>query len=714
MAATGVELATAWVRLVPSIEGVQGAVAKELAPVDKEAEKAGDSAGKQFGKGLQAGMLLAAGTIAVAAGAVFVQGFNNAVELDTATNKVAAQLGLTKKESATIGKAAGDLYAQNFGGSLEEVATATGNVVSSIDGMRDASEEALEDMTKKALNFGTTFEIDTARSTQVVGQLLKTGLVKDADEAFDLLTATMQAVPANVRDDIMDAADEYGPFFQSIGLDGQAAFSLLAAGADQGMYGIDKAGDAIKEFGIRATDLGDTGAQEALASIGLNGQEMANQLLAGGDAAADATAKIVAGLQSIDDPAAQANAAVALFGTPLEDLGKDKIPEFLDGLSGTSDALGDVTGAADAMGDVLNSGVAAQWQGLQRQFEGIATEVGQVLLPVISDLLTFMTENPVVLQAVALALGVLALAFVAVTVATWAMNTALLAIPITWIILAIVALIAAIVLLVMNWDTVVAWITEVWSGFISWITQVIDGFVAWWNSVWEGFASWIGQVWEGFVSWIEQVWSGFLSWIASVVDGFVSWWNGIWSAVGQWFADVWNNLVNGVKIIFNSYVNWLMGIVNGLVNWWNGVWSGIGKVIETVFSGISSFIGGIWDGIVGGIRGAINSIIRSLNGLIDGFNNVAQLGAAIGINVSIPKIPMLADGGTIMRSGHVIVGEEGPELLKLPQGAQVNPNYDDLPDGDRPDVTFINYAPLGQEPAQALSEFANRAEVLLS
>ncbi len=39
----------------------------------------------------------------------------------------------------------------------------------------------------------------------------------------------------------------------------------------------------------------------------------------------------------------------------------------------------------------------------------------------------------------------------------------------------------------------------------------------------------------------------------------------------------------------------------------------------------------------------------------------------------IPTIPELAAGGIIHRSGLALVGEAGPELLELPQGAVVKP-----------------------------------------
>ncbi|AVR57178.1 tape measure protein [Microbacterium phage Kieran] len=74
-------------------------------------------------------------------------------------------------------------------------------------------------------------------------------------------------------------------------------------------------------------------------------------------------------------------------------------------------------------------------------------------------------------------------------------------------------------------------------------------------------------------------------------------------------------------------------------------------------------------------------------------------------------LPGLMNGGTVTKSGLTVVGERGPEILRLPEGAQVNPDYDELPSGSR--FTFINQAPLGSTPSQELETFANRTEAFL-
>lgn len=212
------------------------------------------------------------------------------------------------------------------------------------------------------------------------------------------------------------------------------------------------------------------------------------------------------------------------------------------------------------------------------------------------------------------------------TVAQWALNAALTANPIGIVIVGIGLLIGAIILLVQNWDTVVAWITEVWGGFIGWITAGLNAFVGWWNGIWAQVGAFIGAVWNTIVATVRGVWNGFWGWVVGAVGGFLGWWNGIWNAVG----DTWNN-----------------------------IWSGMG-----------SFVQGIWSGIIGGIRGYINTLIGLINGIINGVNVlIGGAGAIIGVNLKIPNIPKLAQGGIVSASAGgtlAVIGEGGRDEAVIP------------------------------------------------
>jgi hypothetical protein len=130
-----------------------------------------------------------------------------------------------------------------------------------------------------------------------------------------------------------------------------------------------------------------TSSVAAYQNAGLNAQEMSAKIVAGGETAREGFQEIINGLLDIQDPVAQANAAIGLFGTPLEDLGTDKIPAFLESLNHMGSGMGDITGraneVADQLGGSVTGGITSFWQSLQVA----ATKIGDVFLPVLTPLM---------------------------------------------------------------------------------------------------------------------------------------------------------------------------------------------------------------------------------------------------------------------------------------------------------------------------------------
>lgn len=340
--------------------------------------------GVMKGLGAAAGAALAAG-VAVA--------FGTALEREAGSDKLAARMGLSPKQSQQMGAVAGRLYADAYGDSMGEVNTALEAVKTSFRGLTRTSEADLERLTAKALDYATAFDMDVAQAVATAGIVMESGLAKDADEAFDLIVASSQKVPAAVRQDVLDAADEYSQFFSALGFDGEEAFGVLVKASERGMYGIDKAGDAIKEFTIRSTDMS-TLSKAAYETLGLDAEKMADRIVRGGESARDATEQIITGLLNIKDPAERANTAIALFGTPLEDLNVTQIPQFLEGLGGVDTKLGDVEGSARKMGDTLNDNTKTKFTAWKRSVEtNVVNFIVEQVIPALDDLSDWWRRN---------------------------------------------------------------------------------------------------------------------------------------------------------------------------------------------------------------------------------------------------------------------------------------------------------------------------------
>lgn len=655
--------------------------------VDKAFQALQDNAGKA-----------ALGAAAAFAGAKLGQAILGDLDAEVATDTLNAALGGTPAEAKKWANAAGELYRGAWGESMDEAADAVGSVTSSIEGMRDASESEITQASAYALDFAKVFKEDVSSATGAVGVLIKEGLAGDAEEGFDLITAAMQAVPEAMRGETLDAVSEYSRNFAALGIDGERSIGILASAANSGITSVDKIGDSLKELTIRGTDMSKT-TGEAYDTLGLDSQDMANKLLAGGETASGALDTIVGKLLGIEDPATQANTAIALFGTPLEDLGTDEIPAFLESLSATSTGMGDVEGAASRMSETLNGNPKNRVEAMRRQFEGwqqdlIDTEgpIGDVAVGVQAfgaDAASAATSVGLGVIALSqLKIGALAargaslLGAAATGVATaaqWAYNAALSANPIGLVILAVAALVAGLVWFFTQTEIGQKIVQVAWAGIknaaastAAWFTgTLVPGFNKALGAV-TGFFTSAGTktkgAWDAVVNWFKAIpgrvtlavgtvglkvaakFAEAKTWSQQKFDGVVAWFRGIPGRV----AGGLGTLAGKIAVKFLAGRDRVFDIFNGLVSW-------VGRLPGR----IAGAAAGLWTPLWTGARAAINNIIGAWNG----FSLTIGGGRIAGVNLPsvtlhTPNIPYLAQGGIVTAPTLAMVGEgAGPEAV---------------------------------------------------
>lgn len=596
------------------------------------------------------GIQKGAGLAGVAIGAAVIGGAIQGLESEAVTDKLAASLGAEGTEAEELGQIAGSLYANGFGASMDEVASAVEATVSSFDKL---GEGGVEKVSEQTLNLAKAFELDVPRAAQVAGQAVKSGLAKDATEALDLLTYSMQKVPKAVREDILDAVDEYGPFMAGIGIKGEKAFGLLVKASEKGMYGIDKTGDALKEFTIRATDMS-AASKVGYDALGMSQEKMSAALLKGGDTGAKAFDQIVAGLVGIKDPVKQSQAALALFGTPLEDLSVQEIPNFLKGLQNTQTGMDDAAGATDRLGETLNDNASTKLEAFKRKAQAALVDQLAKAVPYIEKTFGWLQKNSDWVVPLATGLGILATAIGIIVAVQWAWNAALAVSPVTWIVLGIVALIAVIVYLATKtqffqtiWGAVWgfmkavgAWFAGPFAGFFVMIGKKIAAFaVGAWNIIKAYFTFWYALLFTVIAkvkAFVVAVWN--------LVKMYFGFWQGLFKKVVQWGADA----ISTIRTKFNSFVTWIGGIP--------------GK--------ISSKLSTMWNGLKSGFKTAVNWVIGKWNSIHFSIPSFSVLGKSFGGgSIGVPKIPFMAKGGVVpARAGGTIVnvGEAGRDEAIVP------------------------------------------------
>ncbi|BDH04908.1 phage tail tape measure protein [Streptomyces seoulensis] len=377
-----VEVGVGYVSIVPETRGFGRLLDEQIG---RESERSGTKAGEDAGGGFLGGMggALKVGVAGVAAagGALFAAGFAKAAEDDKSTAKLGASLGLSNKDTARAGKIAGSIYAKGYGESVEQVDDSLKALQRNGVAALSAPRKELAGLSKDALSLAEVFDADVADSTKAVGKLMSTGLVKNAKQGFDLLTAGFQS-GADQAGDLIDTVNEYSAQWRKAGISGATAIGLINQGLKAGARDGDLVADSIKEFSIRAVD-GSTTTAAGFKMLGLNADDMASRFAKGGKSANGVLALTLDRLRGIKDPVTQAQAATSLFGTQAEDLGA-----ALFALDPTTAAkgLGKVGGAASRMGKQLHTTASNDIEVFKRQaLQGLANATSKYALPALRD-----------------------------------------------------------------------------------------------------------------------------------------------------------------------------------------------------------------------------------------------------------------------------------------------------------------------------------------
>ncbi|MER6364975.1 phage tail tape measure protein [Kitasatospora sp. NPDC001527] len=386
-----VEVGMGYLSIVPEVEGFGRELEQQVTgPTAQAGDAAGQAGGAAAGEGFTGklggflkGSLL---TVGLAAAAVLVKGFSDALDQGAINGKIQASLGNTPEEASRYGKAAGQLYAHGVTENVEEAAQAISGVMRSGILPPEATNAQIESITQKVTDLSSTFELDLGQTSNAVGQMLKNGLAKDGTEALDILTRGMQVMGPRA-DDMADTFNEYSTKFRDLGLSATDAMGLMSQGMQAGARDTDTVADALKEFQIRATD-GSKSSAEAYKAIGLNAEEMTRKIAAGGPGAREGLQQVLDGLKAIKDPAEKSAASVGLFGTKSEDLGQALYA--LDTNTAVK-ALGDTAGAAEKMGTALHDNAGAKIEAFKRGLEvGLTNFIGDRVLPVLERFASFV------------------------------------------------------------------------------------------------------------------------------------------------------------------------------------------------------------------------------------------------------------------------------------------------------------------------------------
>lgn len=617
---------------------------ENLGKLAKTAEKIGKAA------------KVAAGVTAAAATAVGVAAVKSYTEHEQAVNSMAAATGAAGEELEHLQAAMEGVYQNNFGDSLQDAADA----VAMVDrNLKNISPDEIQEATEAALALQDTFEYGVEESTRAAAAITK-NFGGSAKEAFSLIAAGAQN-GLDYSGELIDTINEYSSQFSKLGFTADGMFQLLQSGADSTAWNLDKVGDAIKEFSIRAIDGSDTTVQ-AFKDLGYNANAMMETFAGGGEDANKAFFDVLNTLMDMDDQVKRDALGVSLFGTMWEDLGTEAMQAMAD----ASTAAYDTQGALEQINSVRYNDLESAMQGVKRQAEGILWTIGEQLEPYILDGLNFLSATVIPnVQTAVEKLGGYVQSNVIPTIKTAAQ----------WIgenkdmLLTLAGAIGTAVGAFMALRT-----AGQAAGAIKGIGTVL------------GTAVKQGGLLKTVVGLLGGQFTVIIAIIAAVAGAFVILWNrsekfrtavmGIWQKVQpriQAFGNLVSVVLAGLEaafVAFAPYIENVIAILTSLIEFVTNVFSGNWGA---AWQNIVDIFGNVFGMIVNLAKVPINAVISAINWVISKINSISVTipdwvpgvgGTTLGFN--IPTIPALAVGGIATAPTLAMIGDGGEPEAVMP------------------------------------------------
>jgi len=584
---------------------------------------------------------------------------------------MAAATGAAGEELEHLQAAMEGVYQNNFGDSLQDAADA----VAMVDrNLKNISPDEIQEATEAALALQDTFEYGVEESTRAAAAITK-NFGGSAKEAFSLIAAGAQN-GLDYSGELIDTINEYSSQFSKLGFTADGMFQLLQSGADSTAWNLDKVGDAIKEFSIRAIDGSDTTVQ-AFKDLGYNANAMMETFAGGGEDANKAFFDVLNTLMDMDDQVKRDALGVSLFGTMWEDLGAEAMQAMAD----ASTAAYDTQGALEQINSVRYNDLESAMQGVKRQAEGILWTIGEQLEPYILDGLNFLSatvipnvqtaveklggyvqsnviptiktaaqwigENKDMLLTLAGAIGTAVGAFMALRTAGQAAGA----------IKGIGTVLGTAVKQGGLLKTVVGLLGGQFTVIIAIIAAVAGAFVILWNRS-EKFRTAVMGIWQK-VQPLIQAFGNLVSLIATSL------------------APVLSNLASVVLagleaafVAFAPYIENVIAILTSLIEFVTNVFSGNWGA---AWQNIVDIFGNVFGMIVNLAKVPINAVISAINWVISKINSISVTipdwvpgvgGTTLGFN--IPTIPALAAGGIATAPTLAMIGEGGEPEAVMP------------------------------------------------
>jgi len=269
-------------------------------------------------------------------------------------------------------------------------------------------------------------------------------------------------------------------------------------------------------------------------------------------------------------------------------------------------AIKNCDGTALGMAETMQDNLAGQLTILKSQLEELAISFGEMLMPVIRDIVSWLQGfidklnsmdegTKEMILKIGLFVAALGPVLIVIGKVISAVGTILTIVP------KVATAFGAV-------KTAFAALSAVFSAnpiglVIAAVAALIAIFVSLWNNC-EGFRDFWINLWQGIKDFFVEIWSGIKSVVSSVTDFIQNNWQSLFlflvNPVAGFFKLLWDNC--------EGFRDFWLNLWEGIKNVCSSAWSGICSLASSAWSGITQSVSSAWSSIKSGVSSAASSV----------------------------------------------------------------------------------------------------------
>lgn len=546
-----------------------------------------------------------------------------------------------------------------------------------------ATGDDLQRMTDLAREMGSKTVFSASQAADAMYYMASAGY--KVDQMADSIQATLNLASAT-QSDLAFTTDTVISALNQFGLEASSAervTNVYAAAIGASMASMDKLSNSMGYVGPVANSLGweieeVTGALSVLYNAGYDGSTAGTSLRQSLVALMNPTSSAIKVFKdlgiNLEDLDPVSNDLASILDTlsdagmttaqAMEVFGARAGPGMLALMSAGGDAVRDMTEAitgtnkANEMAEIQLDTLQGQWKILKSELEEIAIMFGDVLIPIIRQLITKYIspltakimglsmgtrKNVVVIALLAAAIGplLIVLGKVISSIGTIAKVASVLFSKVGLIIMAIAAVVGVLVYFWKTNEDFRNAVTKIWEKIKSFILKAVEAIKEWWDKngekilssiksalkkVWAVVKKIFTRVWDI----AKKVWPIVKDIVIDTVQGIKNFWdkNGaaIWNTVKTIFTNIWNCIKSAFNIIMdavNKFLTYLRPIWENIKQLFASLWDTIVNLYETL-KPVFDLIGGLVMTLWGVVTSVISGIIQALGPFLQAVIDVVQ------------------------------------------------------------------------------------------